>query len=168
VLNRIEGNTSTPSRPPVVAERVRVMVMSSAGELTGLYVVPPGDAVRIGGTTEDSVDRLPSAVAVVVAVVAGAVSCVLVPKGGGNEPSGWAKAGTKERRLDRDAEEGPAGSVSVCEADVLDAGGGRGEDEDEDDDAACVGSEAAAAVLAVLLAELVAAAVVVCCWLFPC
>jgi len=129
-------------------------VMSSTGEATGPCVVPPSDEVTIVGTAEDSVDRRPSAVVVVVTVVAGAVSCVLVPKGGGSEPRGWVKAGTKEKRLDRDVEEGAVGSVAACESEMPEVSRGRdaGVEEDEDDDGACVGSEAAAAELVVLLA----------------
>lgn len=119
-----------PSRPPVVADRVRVMteedVLSAAAA-----VAPRGDVVVIsGGMAEDSVDRRPRAGVDVVAVVAGAVSGDLVPKGGGREPSGCVMVGTIEKRLGREAGGGFAASAEALWAEEAPAGVG-----DEDDEA---------------------------------
>jgi hypothetical protein len=117
----MDGNTSMlPSRPPVVADRVLVMVCvgggaeaaPSTGEATRGSAVAPREGGTRGCTIEDSVERRPIAGAVNVAVVAVAVvvavaepgSCVLERNGGGRELRGWVKAGTREKRLDRDEE----------------------------------------------------------------
>lgn len=123
MLNLIEGRDSEwlpPSRPPVVADRVRVIfvdVLLSVGEASSLSSAPPGVVVvMVGGTTADSVERLPIAMVLVVAVVGGAVlSWFRFPNGGGSEPRGWAKAGTREKRLrEAEAEEVPVDSGSGC------------------------------------------------------
>jgi hypothetical protein len=110
--------------------------------------------VITGGITEDSVDRRPRAVVGEVAVVAGAVSSVLVPKGEGRDPRGWVKAGTSEKRLDRAADGGFTGSGGTGGKEVESADGcrvdeGAGDGEDESDDGTgwgeCDSCEAAAA-----------------------
>jgi len=119
-----------PSRPPVVADRVRVMTVDDVLSAAAA-VAPRGEVVVItGGMTEDSVDRRPKAGVEAVAVTAGGVSGNLVPKGGGREPSGCAMAGTREKRLEREAGGGVAASAAAIWIEEASAGVG-----DEDDEA---------------------------------